>query len=290
MQPDNETIATALERVSDLLEFQGANPFRVRSYRVAAASLRDAERPAVELYGAGGEEELRGIPGVGVRLAAAIAEMIDTGKLGLLERLEAEVAPEEVFCRLPGIGPTLARRLHEDLGVDTLEELEIAAHNGRLQAVEGIGRRKAEGITDALAGMLGRAARERGRRRAKRLDGQPGVALLLRLDAEYRREAGAGRLRRIAPRRFNPEHRPWLPIMEASRGGWEFTVLFSNTARAHELGTTDDWVVIYWHRDHDDGQATVVTARFGPLRGHRVVRGRERECAEHYRHGETRAS
>lgn len=281
--PDNDAIAAALERVSDLLEFRGANPFRVRSYRVAATSLREADRQAADLHREAGEEGLRQLPGVGVRLAASIAELLENGRLGLLERLEAETAPEEIFCRLPGVGPTLARRLHEDLGVNTLEELEIAAHNGRLQAVEGIGRRKAAGIADALAGMLGRAGRERARRRARQLGREPSVALLLQLDAEYRGAAADGRLRLIAPRRFNPEHLAWLPILEVQRQGWDFTVLYSNTARAHELGTTHDWVVLYWHREHDDGQATVVTARFGPLHGKRLVRGRESECAEHYR-------
>lgn len=60
------------------------------------------------------------------------------------------------------------------------------------------------------------------------------------------------------------------------------TALFSNTARAHELGTTHDWVVIY--RDDHEGHRrwTVITARFGSLRDRRIVRGREAECATHY--------
>jgi hypothetical protein len=74
--------------------------------------------------------------------------------------------------------------------------------------------------------------------------------------------------------------------MEVERGGWDFTALFSNTQRAHELGRTRDWVVIYYHRDGDAGQCTVVTARTGRLRELRIVRGREAECRHHY--GEVR--
>jgi Holliday junction resolvasome RuvABC DNA-binding subunit len=280
--PSNADLAAMLERVADLLEFQGANPFRVRSYRYAASTIRESRRSIESICRESGEEGLRELPGIGVRLAAALHEVIETGHLRLLERLESEVSPEEVFCQLPGVGSTLARRIHEELGVHTLEGIEVAAQNGRLEAVEGIGRRKAAGIADALAGILSRSARRHARRRAVDLRHEPPVELLLDLDAEYRREAAADRLRRIAPRRFNPEHRAWLPIMEVTREGWEFTLLFSNTARAHELERTDDWVVIYYHRDHDEGQCTLVTAQAGPLRGLRVVRGREPECVAHY--------
>ena len=66
--------------------------------------------------------------------------------------------------------------------------------------------------------------------------------------------------------------------MHVERDGWQFTALFSNTALAHELGRTDDWVVLYFHRDHGpEHQRTVVTETRGEHRGRRVVRGREDE-------------
>ena len=86
----------------------------------------------------------------------------------------------------------------------------------------------------------------------------------------------------IAPRRFNPEGRAWLPILHTHREGWEMTALFSNTARAHEMGRTQDWVVIFYTRDGNEGQCTIVNETHGPLFGRRVVRGRETECREHY--------
>ncbi len=89
-----------------------------------------------------------------------------------------------------------------------------------------------------------------------------------------------GTLHRIAPRRFNPGHRAWLPIMHIDRDGWHLTLLFSNTARAHQLGKTDDWVVVYFDGDaHHEGQCTIVTETSGLLKGQRVVRGREQEQA-----------
>ncbi|MBV9188932.1 MAG: hypothetical protein JOZ85_00495 [Betaproteobacteria bacterium] len=113
---------------------------------------------------------------------------------------------------------------------------------------------------------------------------QPTVALLLDIDREYREKGRAGLLARIAPRRFNPEGKAWLPVLNARHDDWHFTALFSNTERAHELHRTYDWVVIFYSDpDGDEGQATVVTERRGALTGQRVVRGREPECARYYR-------
>jgi hypothetical protein len=106
---------------------------------------------------------------------------------------------------------------------------------------------------------------------------------LLDVDEEYRRRAAAGRLRKIAPRRFNPTCEAWLPVLHSERNDWRFTVLFSNTAQAHQLERTRDWVVVYFHTDAGpEGQRTVVTETQGPLAGRRVVRGREPECQAHY--------
>ncbi len=279
--PSNQEIASVLERVADLLELQEANPFRIRSYRSAAVELRGLPRPAAEILAAEGRAGLRRISGVGRALSATIAEIVETGRLGLMERLESELAPESAFRRLPGIGPELARRIHDELGVSTLEELEHAAHDGRLLAVEGIGEKRARGIRDVLAGILGRSTRRSAAERIGR-HVRPDVALLLEIDAEYRHRAHANQLRRIAPRRFNPANEAWLPVLEVTRDGWELTALFSNTRRAHELGRTFDWVVIYYDRDAEHGQCTVVTARRGVLQDRRVVRGREPECRQHY--------
>jgi hypothetical protein len=108
------------------------------------------------------------------------------------------------------------------------------------------------------------------------------VAEILDVDQEYRAKAAAGELKKIAPRRFNPQGREWLPVLHTQRGTRHYTALFSNTPRAHRLGQTRDWVVVYLEHGRDEGQWTVITARHGPLAGRRIVRGREAECAAHH--------
>lgn len=187
--------------------------------------------------------------------------------------------PEDLFVRVPGIGATLAHRIVEALDIHSLEELETAAHDGRLAQVEGFGPARIRTLQLGLDALLRRS----GAWRRPPLTERPGVGLLLALDEEYRRKAEAGRLRTIAPRRFNPSGEAWLPILHTERKGWRFTVLYSNTARAHRLGTTRDWVVIYYERDGAEGQATIVTKQGGALGGQRIVRGREDECRRYYR-------
>jgi len=282
-EPPNPEIATALERVADLLEAQDASPFRVGAYRRAAAAIRIHPEPLVATFERGGVEALEALPTIGPTIAAHIAELTRSGGLTLLDRLEGEVSPERLLATVAGIGPELARRIHEELGIETLEELELAAHDGRLEAVAGFGPRRVRAVREQLETILGRSARQRARRRdhtdalRRGMLPRPDVGTILAVDADYRDRAAHGTLRRIAPRRFNPEHRAWLPILHDERAGWHFTALFSNTARAHELGRTDDWVVLFYERNGDAGQCTVVTETRGPLRGQRVVRGREAE-------------
>ena len=112
--------------------------------------------------------------------------------------------------------------------------------------------------------------------------GRPSVAELLDVDREYREKATTDQLHRIAPRRFNPMHESWLPILHTRRGPRRYTALFSNTAHAHRARKTRDWVVVYGDNGVGESRHTVITAAFGPLRGRRVVAGREDECLEVY--------
>jgi putative hydrolase len=108
------------------------------------------------------------------------------------------------------------------------------------------------------------------------------VEELLSVDREYRTKASRGELKLIAPRRFNPAGEAWLPVLHTTRGDHEYTVLFSNTARAHQFRRTRDWVVLYVDGALHERQFTVITAMRGALQGKRIVRGRELECAQHY--------
>ena len=279
--PPNDHIADVLERVAALLEQRQANRYRIESYRHAAEALRAADEPLSDLWERQGTDGLRAIRGVGRRLADHIEEVLETGTLALLERLEEAGSGETPFVRLPGLDRDEAVRIHAALGVETLEELEMAAHDGRLEQVEGMTKARVRELRAALEQRLSRSARRRARQPQPRGPAPP-VELLLAVDEEYRAKAEAGELRTIAPRRFNPDGEKWLPILKAEREGWRLTALFSNTARAHELGRTRDWVVLYFRAAGPEDQCTVVTAGRGPLRGLRVVRGREGECREHY--------
>jgi len=278
----NSMAADKLREMADLLERQQANPFRVAAYRRAADTVEQSGQDLRDILADEGLAGLDRLPNIGKGIAGSIQELARTGKLSRMERLRGQLEPEKLFQTVPGVGPVLARQIHEALGVDTLEELEIAAHDGRLERVEGIGPRKARAIRATLESMLKRL---RGQERRGRH--VPDIGLLLDVDREYRERAAAGDLPTIAPKRFNPEHAAWLPVLHADRGDWHFTVLFSNTARAHELGRTEDWVVVYFYdRDHEEGQHTIVTETRGSLSGKRVVRGREQECRRLYASGQ----
>lgn len=284
MQPvANRQVAETLREIADALEQQQANPFRVAAYRRAAATVERLEEDIRRRFDEQGVEGLESLSNIGEGIARVIVELLVTGRSSRLENLRGTLDPAQLFRTIPGIGPELAGRIHDTLQVDTLEALEVAAHDGRLEQVKGVGPRRAAAMRAALAAMLGR----RRQRPRSAVDG-PGVELLLDVDREYRESAAAGVLPTIAPRRFNPRAKSWLPILHTTRGEWHFTALFSNTARAHELDRTRDWVVIYCYDDgHHEAQHTVVTETRGPLAGRRVVRGRESECRPLYPPAET---
>ncbi len=279
---ENLDIARHLDEVARLLEAQGANPFRVRAYRTAAARIRELKQPLKEILHEEGPDGLLALPGIGQSLAAAIEQLVKTGRLPLLERLRGDMQPERVFTTLANIGPELARRIHETLDIETLSELQAAALDGRLARVAGMGPKRLRAVRESLAGRFRRRLDPEPERIPSEPAEQPPVDELLEIDQQYRRLSDKDRLPRVAPRRFNPTGQAWLPILHTERGDRHYTALFSNTARAHELGATHDWVVIYLDDHEHHGQWTVITAGFGALKGRRIVRGREAECAEHY--------
>ncbi len=268
----NRLIAERLDEVADRLEGHDDNPFRVHAYRVAAETVRNLPRPAADILRDEGLDGLDALPGIGLALARAIEQLAVTGELELLDRLRTKDGPEALLADLPGVGPELAKRIYEQLHVQTLADLEAAAHDGRLAAIPGLGSKRLRGIRDVLAGRLSR-------RRVvvpRPADGPP-VADLLDVDRVYRERAGAGMLRRVTPRRFNPSGDAWLPVLRLRRHGRKYVALYSNTALAHRQNATRDWVVIYCDDHGRRSQWTVVTGKTGASRGLRVVRGRERE-------------
>lgn len=278
----NASCADRLREAADLLHAQGANPFRVSAYRKAAGTVLDLPEDLGAIVERQGLPGLEALPNVGRGIAAALLEMTRTGRWIQLERLRGSADPVQQLTAVPGLGHRLAERIHDELHVDTLEGLELAAHDGRLETVPGVGPRRAAAIRASLQAMLSRSRPHRAAAREQPV-AEPGVAMLLDVDREYRAKAEAGSLPTIAPRRFNPSGEAWLPVLHATRDGWHFTALYSNTAQAHQLNRTRDWVVLYFYDDeHVEGQHTVVTETHGPLAGRRVVRGREAQCRAHY--------
>jgi len=270
---DNEWIADRLRLAATLLTAQHANVFRVSAYRHAADSIQALDTGVRTLAETGGHAALEAIPGVGRSIAGAIAEMLSTGRWTFLENLKGFADPEALFCSVPGVGPSLARVIHEKLHIETLGDLEAAAADGRLGRLPGFGTRRAAMVRAGLASLLA------WHRPPRAEPGEePAVGVLLDVDREYRERAAEGTLGLIAPRRFNPDRAAWLPVLHTERGEWHFTAMYSNTARAHQLGRTSDWVVIYFHQDgKPEGRRTVVTEIHGTSHGRRVVRGREME-------------
>lgn len=279
----NGSVAARLDEAATLLAEQGANEFRVRAYRRGAETLRAMTLPVVDAFRQEGERGLKRLPGVGPSLASSIAQILTTGRMPVLERLRRDAEPARILTTVADIGPKLAGRIHEELGVQTLAELEAASWDGRLARVPGMGPKRLRAVRESLAGRFHSGPRTA--RPAKRSTAgipEPPVGVLLEIDEEYRRLAERDRLVRVAPRRFNPEHRAWLPILHTERNGERFTAMFSNTVRAHELDATHDWVVIFRERPAHSGTWTVITSRLGKLKGRRMVRGRETECAKWY--------
>jgi hypothetical protein len=273
-------VAALLREMATLLEAQGEdNAFRIAAYRNAADTVAASRARVCEIFEREGLTGLDALPAIGPGIAAAIGEIVQTGCWGRLDRLRGIASPEALFRTIPGVGPRLALQLHEGLGVDTLEALEAAAHDGRLRRLRGLGARRVAAIRAALSQMLDRERALRRRPAAAPANHAPPIEALLDVDREYRARAEKGTLPTIAPRRLNPDGKAWLPVLHTRRGEWAFTALYSNTARAHALGRVRDWVVLYVEdAAHREYQYTVVTASRGTLAGRRIVRGREDEC------------
>src|SRR5687767_11800398 len=133
----NAQIADIFDQVAELLEFQGANQFRVRAYRNAARTIRDYPEP-IAVLAADGIEKVRELPGIGEDLAKKCVVLVETGQLPQLVELQAQV-PASVLAllRIPGLGPKKAAALHKDLGIQSLDQLKAACEAGQVRVLKG---------------------------------------------------------------------------------------------------------------------------------------------------------
>ncbi|MEO8654477.1 MAG: DNA polymerase/3'-5' exonuclease PolX [Ramlibacter sp.] len=154
----NADVAAVFNQIADLLEVQGANPFRIRAYRNAARNVSELGGSVAEMLSRG--EDLDALPGIGADLAGKIAEIVASGTCQQLESLRKEVPPAITeLLAIPRLGPKRVRALHHELGVQTLPQLLTAAREGRISQVPGFGPKMQQQILEAATSRLAQERR-----------------------------------------------------------------------------------------------------------------------------------
>lgn len=158
MTVHNADVAAIFEEMADLLEIEGANPFRVRAYRFAARTIRDLSGEVADMVAQG--EDLTGLPGIGDDLAGKIQEIVKTGTASALEAQRKKIpATLTELLRIPGLGPKRVQALARHLHIRSLSDLQRAAQEGRVRTLSGFGEKTERHILDALAARTGEESR-----------------------------------------------------------------------------------------------------------------------------------
>mgnify|MGYP001988310027 CR=1 FL=1 len=151
MNMDNGQIAATISKLADLLEFQGANPFKIRAYRNGSRIIKDFP----ESFTAMAREDpgkLTDIQGIGKGVAEKITQLVESGKIEEIDELLEEI-PESVLdmLRIPGLGPKKAAVLYQTLQIQTLDQLQAAAEAGEIQKLKGFAEKTEESILAGIA-------------------------------------------------------------------------------------------------------------------------------------------
>ena len=147
--PTNSDIAAAFDELGDLYELDGASIHRIVAYRNGARAVREASKQVAQLALDGQATKL---PGIGATLQEKIVALATTGEIPALVKLRSRFPPGLVeMTRLPGLGPKRARRLYEELGIDSLERLREAANTGQISALKGFGTKAEQALLEAVA-------------------------------------------------------------------------------------------------------------------------------------------
>jgi len=159
----NNQIAEVLSGIAGLLESQYSNPYRIQAYRNAARGVLELEEPAAAYIA---RKQLLPVPGLGKRLQNRIVELINTGTMTFYQDLSLQLLPSgaRALMAVEYIGPHIAIRLYEELGIDTPEKLWWAAHRQRIRALPGFGARSEARLKKAAAQLINH-------KDAKQLDG-----------------------------------------------------------------------------------------------------------------------
>jgi hypothetical protein len=221
------------------------------------------------------------VPGIGQQLARRIYRTLGIHTLEALE----QAAHDGTLAQIEGFGRRRVQLVRDALGTmlgrSSQRRVRVRQWQQAPKALRTLNQPEAQSSGQSSSQSDGQLKACSDSPLAKQSNqpsqAQPSVELLLSIDEQYRYLAGAGQLRMVTPRRFNPQGQRWLPVMRIEKDGWSFNALYSNTARAHELGKTHDWVVIYYQPADGavggSGQCTIVTETRGSRRGQRTIRG-----------------
>jgi DNA polymerase (family 10) len=158
MPVHNRDIAEIFNKVADLLEIEGANQFRVRAYRNAARTINDLPHSAADMVEKG--EDLSKLSGIGRDLAGKIAEIVETGELGQLKELESRTPADlSEMMNIAGLGPKRVQALHENLDINSLDDLKEAAQQEKIREIPGFGVKTEKKILQGLGRLVGKKKR-----------------------------------------------------------------------------------------------------------------------------------
>ena len=144
----NQEIATILVHISEILDIQGENPFKIRAYIKASQTIENLTYQLSSLEDKG---KIKGLPGIGEGIAKKLKELLETGTLKYYEDLKkSEYAPLTEFLRIPGVGPKHAKLVYDELGIKTTEQLRKAAEKGLLRELPGLGEKVEQNIVQGI--------------------------------------------------------------------------------------------------------------------------------------------
>ncbi len=178
---DPQVAAHRLTEIALLLEVRGENPFKSRAFAHAARTIGELEDDDISAMVR--SKEISKLPGIGATTLAVLVDLVETGDSSYLDSLR-ETTPKGLIemMRVPGLGPTRIHRIHEGLHIDTVEELEAAARDGRLAKLSGFGPKTAEKILRGIIAfretsgqVMHTVARPEARRLQRALAKVPGI-------------------------------------------------------------------------------------------------------------------
>ena len=154
---DNVEVARVLQQIADMLEFKNENPFKFRSYQMAAETVGSMGTPVTDIISRGGAGELQKIPGIGKTISTQILEIVQTGKSSYFEELTSDVPATVLDLRqVSGIGLKTAQLLYRDFGINSLEQLRSFAETGGLASVPGLGEKTVARVKTSLTRLSGK--------------------------------------------------------------------------------------------------------------------------------------